>query len=248
MIARARGKSHLRTGSISLSGWGAFSFVEAAVLLVAVGVLTLLFQRAEGRAFHLPGGDGGVVMLAGGWTCCLVIWRIFDKQGTTGQAVRDDLGIEWGIFIALAVAAFLAYAGVGSAPPTPPSPHCPVSRRPRSSATATQRPASAPGARPWQRRPPVPAAAARRGRHGRHLDPGRARVPGPPSERPARATTHRRPRSLGEPDDSPRRRRCPSPRTRSRGGVTGSRRTRPRTVARLAPRLREPARPRRRRG
>ena len=38
---------------------GAFSFVEAAVLLVAAGVLTLLFQRAEGKAFHLPGGTVG---------------------------------------------------------------------------------------------------------------------------------------------------------------------------------------------
>ena len=38
-----------------------FSFVEAAVLLVAVGVLVLLFARAEGRDFQLPGGDGTVV-------------------------------------------------------------------------------------------------------------------------------------------------------------------------------------------
>jgi hypothetical protein len=100
------------TASTSITGWGAFSFVEAAVLLIAAGVLTLLLHRAEGRAFHLPGGDGLVIMAAGAWTCVLVIWRIFDKQSTSihgpGAAIS---GVEWGIFAALGVAALLAYAG-----------------------------------------------------------------------------------------------------------------------------------------
>ena len=51
-------------------------------------------------------------MLAGFWTCVLVIWRIFDKQGTSSHGtLATTSGIEWGIFVALAVAAFLAYAG-----------------------------------------------------------------------------------------------------------------------------------------
>ena len=70
-----------KPASDSQTGWAAFSFVEAAVLLVAAGVLVLLFQRAEGRAFHVPGGDGGVIMAAGLWTCVLIVWRMFDKQG-----------------------------------------------------------------------------------------------------------------------------------------------------------------------
>ena len=100
------------TTTASLTGWAAFSWVEAAVLLVAVSVLALLFLRAEGRAFHLPGGDGVIVMAAGGWTCLLVIWRIFDKQGMTvrGQFATTS-GIEWGIFTALGVAGVLTYAG-----------------------------------------------------------------------------------------------------------------------------------------
>jgi hypothetical protein len=108
----ATDRSSLRHASVSLSGWGAFSWVEAAVLLVAVGVLALLFQRAEGRAFHLPGGDGWIITLAGLWTCGLVVWRIFDKQGTstTGQ-LAENWGIEWGIFVTLAVAVLLTYSG-----------------------------------------------------------------------------------------------------------------------------------------
>ena len=108
----ANGVTSLRSASSSLTGWGAFSFVEAAVLLVAAAVLILLFVRAEGQAFHVPGGDGGVITAAGFWTCVLVVWRIFDKEGTTrhGQIAYTS-GIEWGIFVALGVAAVLTYAG-----------------------------------------------------------------------------------------------------------------------------------------
>jgi hypothetical protein len=108
----ARGVTSLRSLSDSLTGWGAFSFVEAAVLLVAAGVLLLLFVRAEGEAFHVPGGDGGVITVAGAWACVLIIWRMFDKEGTTGHGLyTTSSGIEWGIFVALAVAGLLAYTG-----------------------------------------------------------------------------------------------------------------------------------------
>ncbi|MHB8657814.1 MAG: hypothetical protein ACYC91_07635 [Solirubrobacteraceae bacterium] len=100
------------SSSASVTGWQAFSFVEAAVLLVAASVLTLLFQRAEGHAFHLPGGDGWAITAAGFWTCVLVIWRIFDKQSVAIRGPGTEIsGIEWGIFFALAVAVLLTYAG-----------------------------------------------------------------------------------------------------------------------------------------
>ena len=49
----------------SLSAFQVFSFVEAAVLLVAAGVLYLVWARAQNKGFHLPGGDGTVIMGAG---------------------------------------------------------------------------------------------------------------------------------------------------------------------------------------
>src|ERR1700751_2085395 len=88
--------------------------------------LNLLFIRAEGGAFHVPGGDGGVITAAGLWTCVLIIWRIFDKEGTTGHGqYATTSGIEWGGFIGLAVAGGLTYAGSpiphahGAEPPLP---------------------------------------------------------------------------------------------------------------------------------
>ncbi len=171
VIATSKASS-LRSLTASVTGWGAFSFVEAAVLLVAVGVLTLLFQRAEGRAFHIPGGDGGVITLAGGWTCALVVWRIFDKQGTSNSSqYATTWGIEWGIFVALAVAALLAYAGTrirAAHAPEPPLPGEAGYDEPAASTT----PASEPAA-------PSEARSARRARQRATPAPVPAASPGP---------------------------------------------------------------------
>jgi hypothetical protein len=90
----------------SVTAFGSFSFVEAAVLLVALAVLALLFARSEHATFHLPGGDGTIVLAAGLWTSLLLIWRLFDKPDADAL-----VGVEWGIFFALAAAGLLAYAG-----------------------------------------------------------------------------------------------------------------------------------------
>lgn len=111
----------------SVTAFGAFSFVEAAVLLVAIAVLALLFARAEGRAFHLPGGDGSVVMAAGGWVALLLVWRLFDKPDAAGALV----GVQWGIFVALATAGLLVYAGSRMRRAELPAPLTAPRRRPR---------------------------------------------------------------------------------------------------------------------
>jgi hypothetical protein len=97
--------------SRNLNAFQVFSFVEAAVLLVAVAVLFLLYARAEGRDFRLPGGDGAVVLAAGVWTALLLVLRLFDKPGITQHGVAANVGIQWGIFFALAAAGLLAYSG-----------------------------------------------------------------------------------------------------------------------------------------
>ncbi len=97
--------------SRNLDAWAVFSFVEAAVLLVAAAVLALLIARAEEREFHLPGSDGAIVMIAGIWTALLLVLRLFDKPGITSHGVAANVGIQWGIFFALAAAGALIYAG-----------------------------------------------------------------------------------------------------------------------------------------
>src|SRR3954451_24503922 len=87
-----------RAVSESRSALQVFTWVEAAILLVALAVLYLVWARAQRRAFHLPGGDGFVVSLAGAWVFGLLAWRLFDKPGVNEPAAT--VGIQWGIFFA----------------------------------------------------------------------------------------------------------------------------------------------------
>jgi hypothetical protein len=96
----------------SKSAFGVYSFVEAAIFVVVVGVLVLLWARAERKAFHLPGGDGTVIMGAGLWVMFLIFYRQLDKpNGRKEGLIQTSIGVEWGIFIAFLLGALLAYAG-----------------------------------------------------------------------------------------------------------------------------------------
>jgi hypothetical protein len=81
-----------------VSTFGPFSFVEAAIVLTAAGVLALLKKRADRKEFHLPFGDGTVILTAGLWCGLLIVVRLFDRE--LGQSV-----------LALVCAAILAGAG-----------------------------------------------------------------------------------------------------------------------------------------
>jgi hypothetical protein len=94
--------------SPAFSAFGVFTFVEAAILLVALGVFALLFARGERRGFHLPGGDGTVILAAGGWAALLLLWRVFDRPDIERSV---SVGITWGFFFAFLAAAALAGAG-----------------------------------------------------------------------------------------------------------------------------------------
>jgi hypothetical protein len=99
-----------KTGAInshSISAFGDVSFVEAAVFLVAAGVIALMFARAERKDFHMPGSDGAVVMAAGAWAALLIFYRVFSRPAGHGYPV----GIEWGFFLAFVAAGALGYAG-----------------------------------------------------------------------------------------------------------------------------------------
>jgi hypothetical protein len=93
----------------TINAFGAVSFVEAAIFLVAAGVLTLVLARADRKSFHLPGGDGAVIFGAGLWAAALIFYRVFDRPNVSGDA--GTVGIQWGFFVAFVAAGALAYAG-----------------------------------------------------------------------------------------------------------------------------------------
>jgi hypothetical protein len=143
-----------KTGDIhshSINAFGDVSFVEAAVFLVAAGVTVMLFARAERRAFHLPGGDGTIIMGAGLWAALLIFYRVFDRPDGGGYPV----GIEWGFFLAFVAAGFLAYAGWRMRQAHRPEPPLPGEERTTAVPPDAARTEVAP--RPRRRTPPPDA-------------------------------------------------------------------------------------------
>ncbi len=198
-----------KTGAIyshNINAFGDVSFVEAAIFLVAAGVIALLLARAEERNFSLPGGDGLIVAIAGGWAALLIFYRVFDRPAGNGYPV----GIEWGFFLAFVAAGALTYAGWrmrhGERPPAPARhrgtrPLGPDGEDPAEPVQYEPAAAPEPPVPPRQpaRRPPeesgettlIPVAASRR--------PPDRREPSSPSPAPRRDRSRYPPRP-GEPE------------------------------------------------
>jgi len=171
--AIATAEKHAVQESRNLDAFQVFSFVEAAVLLVAVSICLMLFARAEGRQFQTPGGDGVVVLAAGLWAALLLVLRLFDKPGISSHGVAGNVGVQWGIFFALGAAGLLAYAGQQMRPHGPRR-HVPATRPRR--APVAEEPLTAqtevrpgpeqtnvrPPAEPRPAHPPAPATATAR--------------------------------------------------------------------------------------
>jgi hypothetical protein len=172
-----------KTGAIyshNISAFGDVSFVEAAIFLVAAGVMVMLIARAEGREFDLPGGDGAIVALAGGWATLLIFYRVFSRPDGHGYPV----GIEWGFFLAFVAAGTLAYAGwrmLGGGRQEAPAVRPRRAQSPRQPASESE--TSVLAATPAGRRERTPVAAERRPvtAERRPLAPER----GPRRDRPA---------------------------------------------------------------
>ena len=192
------------------------------MLLVSAGVLAMLFARAEGRAFQLPGGDGAIVMIAGGWAALLIFYRLLDKPGLQGnERVTATVGVEWGIFIALLLAlgarlrrrADARRRTARAAAEAPPAPRARARPSTADAAELTPGPSRHRRAAPLPaREPAAPRARARRGsRRSRAAEqlsfeePARRRSRG--AERPAPGSTHRALKAPRAPLEQPRPRR-----------------------------------------
>jgi hypothetical protein len=160
-----------------VSTFGPFSFVEAAEILAAGAVLTLLKQRADGREFHLPFGDGTAIFAAGVWCGLLIATRFLDRP--LGMSV-----------LAMACALLLAAAGLRErarrAPDDLPEPHA---RQPGIERVAIHRRTGL--APPGGAAPAVPPAAANPSAHAPATSAG--------------ATSRRRPKPRTGPDPDPTR-------------------------------------------
>lgn len=90
----------------------AASLVELALFIIAGAVVVMLFLRAEGRDIHLPASDGTLLAAAGGWSTLMIFIRMLDRPAATVDQLSLRLGLDWGIFVALAATVTLTAAGI----------------------------------------------------------------------------------------------------------------------------------------
>jgi hypothetical protein len=212
----ARGLTGLRTMTVTRSGWEAFSFTEALVLVVAVLALVVVTAVPVAAA---PAGrprlrlSGVLVAVLGTIAFVVVLARLSTAPGTTRDTLSATMvAIRWGIFLALGSSALLAVSGLrliraprsGEEPAPSPARRGDRAGWPASPPTRSQRPAGrgdrAPGAARPDRAPRSsrPDRAPRTPRSDRAPRTSRAERPSRP-ERP-RPTRHAdRPRWEEEP-------------------------------------------------
>jgi hypothetical protein len=169
---------------LAISTFGPFSFVEAAEILVALGVLALLRARALGRRFHLPFGDGTVIAVAGLWAAALIVVRLLDRP--LGQNL-----------LALGCAAILVAAGARERAKRPPDDIPPEHRTPP---VVRADPATAP-TQPMARSTPVTPRAANADSATEPLPPPEFEPYRPQPNEQLRLGDESAPRGEGQPPD-----------------------------------------------
>jgi len=180
----------------SKNAFQVYSFVEAAIFVVTAGVVALLWARGERKAFHLPGGDGTVIMAAGLWVMFLIFYRQLDKpDGRQEGPISTAVGVDWGIFVAFVLGALLAYAGYrirASHVPEPPADDAPPASRPRAPAP---QPASGAHATLWEDAPASGERARRTRDRSEDTTIAGREAPGRPSRDPSEDPTVAGPRA-----------------------------------------------------
>ena len=124
---------------------------------------------------------------AGIWVALLLVLRLFDKPGITSHGIAANVGIQWGIFFALAAAGLIALAGSRMRAARRPEP--PLVRSPPSDRRLARSAAELLGRASLPRDRAPPAGAARRS------------PPAPPTVPPRSAprNARRAPRASGRP-------------------------------------------------
>ena len=119
-------------------GFGSADFVLASIVVVALGVLALTFSRGEKRGFHLPGGDGLVILVAAAWCGFLTFYRIVSPISVHDP--RATVGLQWGVFVSFLAAALLAAAGYRLRAAHRPEPPLPMAQEAPPTAPTVIRP------------------------------------------------------------------------------------------------------------
>ena len=102
-------------GDLVQTGLGAFSWTEAALLLVAATTLVLAMQVGGGYVPPRPLTEWALLTAAGAWAAAIVAYRMLERPELDFEvivAVNRTYDLRYGIFVALAGALLIAAAGL----------------------------------------------------------------------------------------------------------------------------------------
>ncbi len=144
----ARGVSGLETMTLTRTGWSAFGFTEAVVLIVALVALIVLAAAGADRAARAR-ACATIVTALGAIAFVVVLARLITAGTTSHGALSATMtSLRWGIFLALGTSALLSVGGLrllaGARVPSAP----PAAGRVSANAAATRRRAPRSRARP----------------------------------------------------------------------------------------------------
>jgi hypothetical protein len=98
------------TGGLSVSGFNAFGFAAAAMLVAVGAAVVVVIREAAGKPPVRPLRSADLVILAGGWAALVAIYLMFDRPDELAGSTRISLRI--GPFVALGACVAMVVAGL----------------------------------------------------------------------------------------------------------------------------------------
>ena len=98
------------TGGLSVSGFNAFGFAAAALLVAVGAVVVIVMREAAGKPPGRPLRSADLVMLAGIWAALVAVYLMFDRPDELAGSTQISLRI--GPFVALGGCIAIVVAGM----------------------------------------------------------------------------------------------------------------------------------------
>ena len=99
-----------------LTGFGAFGWAEAALILIAAATTFLALQGGGGYVPPRPLREWALFVVAGCWAALIVLYRIADRPDFTLAGHDEPYNLNYAIFVALAGAVLIVVAGLRMRP------------------------------------------------------------------------------------------------------------------------------------
>jgi hypothetical protein len=98
------------------TGFGAFGWAEAALILIAAATVFLALQGGGGYVPPRPLREWALFVAAGSWAALIVLYRIADRPRFTLAGHDEPYDLHYAIFVALAGAVIIVIAGLRMRP------------------------------------------------------------------------------------------------------------------------------------